>query len=106
MLLTDGIVSEYLIQSVQVPQFQLQPTLNNLSNTGRAIYFDEHQMNRSNIRLPGLPPEHWEFIRDAIARRASYLITNRQSWVDLSDQTAGRYGLEIISPGRFVELES
>ena len=106
MLLTDGIVSEYLVQSVQVPQFELQPPLNNLSNAGRAVYFDEHLLNRSNIRFSGLPQEHREFVFDAIAGRASYFITNRPEWLNLSDQTAGRYGLQIISPGRFVELES
>ena len=106
MLLTDGIVSEYLVQSVQVPQFELQPTLNSLSNTGRVAYFDEHRLNRSNFQLIGFPQEHREFILDAIAARASYFITNRQEWLHLSNQTEGRYGLQIISPGGFVELES
>ena len=104
ILLTNGIVNEYRLQSMQAPQFQLQPTLNVLLNNGRAIYFDDYRLNRSNVVLSGLPQEHRGFVDDAIAARASYLITNRPAWLNLSPQTEN-YGLQIVSPGRFIGLQ-
>jgi len=103
-LLTDGILSEHLTEALKPPQFQPLPTLNRLSNIGRAIYFADNQLDRTSIELEGFPREHQAFVADAMAARASYLITNRQPWLDLSPQT-GRYGLRIVTPERFVELE-
>jgi predicted nucleic acid-binding protein len=103
-LLTDGILSEHLNEAVKPPQFQPLPALNQLSNNGRAIYFAENRLDRTSIELQEFPPEHRAFVADAMAARASYLITNRQPWLDLSPQTS-RYGLQIVTPGRFMELE-
>ncbi len=104
-LLTNGILAEYQAESMKAPQFLPLPILNGLRSTGRTVFFDEHQLQRSNIRLAGLPREHQSFIHDAIAGRASYLVTNRQAWMDLSDRTESRYGLQIVAPGGFVQLE-
>jgi hypothetical protein len=104
--MTGGIVEEYSTEAKKFPQFQLLPTLQNLSRGGRAVRVDERNLDRSQIRLTGLPQEHSGFIVDAIAGRASYLITNRREWLELSEQTESRYGLRIVSPGGFAELES
>ena len=110
ILITDGILDEYQIESNKFPPFQLQPDLKSLFGGSRIIYFDDyrldHSLTRSSIQLANLPREHRGFIIDAIAGRASYFITNRQAWLNLSDQTEHLHGLQIISPGRFVELES
>lgn len=104
ILVTDGILTEYLIEANRFPALQIQPTLNHLLGSGRALRVHEHFLNRTPFELTGLPEEHTAFIYDALAAQASYLITDRQRWIDLSDQTA-RYGLRIVSPARFVELE-
>jgi len=104
ILLTDGILSEYEAESNKFPPFQVQPTLNRLSRQGRAGHVEENRLNRPNIRLRRLRREHREFILDALAGRASYLITNRRQWLSLSAHT-NSYGLQIVSPRRFVELE-
>jgi len=105
VLMTNGILEQYLIESNKPPQFQPLPILNKLATDGRAIRLDEHRMNRSNIQLAGLPQEHREFIHDALAARASHLITNRQAWLDLSPETERICGLQIVSPVRFLEME-
>jgi hypothetical protein len=104
ILLTDGILSEYEAESNKFPPFAVQPTLNGLSRQGRAGHVEENQLNRPNIRLPRLRREHREFIVDAIAASASHLITNRQEWLRLSAQT-NSYGLQVVMPRRFVEME-
>ena len=103
--MTQGIVSQYLIESIKPPQFRPQPTLDGLARNARAIYLDEYRLNRFNVQLAGLPQEHAAIILDAIAARANYCITNCQAWLDLSEETESRYALQIVSPGRFVELE-
>lgn len=106
ILVTDGILLQYQTEANRFPPLiQLLPTLNSLRRDGRAIYFDEYLLNCSRVQLTGLPQEHSEFILDAIAARASYCITNRREWLELSEQTESRYGLLIVSPSRFVELE-
>ena len=105
ILLTDGILREYEIESNNPPQFLLQPTLNKLQQQVRIIYFDENTLERSPTELSGLPKEHRVFILDSIAARAAFFITNRRIWLDLSEQTETRYGLRIVAPARFVELE-
>ena len=104
ILLTDGILAEYETESNKFPPFPVQPTVNSLSRQDRAGHVEEDRLNRPNIRLPRLRWEHREFILDAIAARASYLITNRQQWLRLSEQTIG-YGLQVLTPRQFVELE-
>jgi hypothetical protein len=104
VLLTDGILAEYQIEANKFPPFSLQPSLDTLFGQGRAVRVDEFQLNRSDIQLTGLPQEHREFILDAIAAGASYVITNRQEWLNLSEQT-NRHGLQIVNPRSFVELE-
>jgi len=71
---------------------------------GRAIYIDVGRLNRAPVQMTGLPQEHREFILDAMAARASYVITHRREWLALSEQTA-RYELQIVTPSQFVELE-
>ena len=104
LVLTDGILSEYQIEANKFPPFRLQPTLNTLFGQSRAIRVDEFRLNRSNIQLTGLPDEHKDFVVDALAARASYLVTNRPEWLRLSTQTSGS-GLQILTPRRFAELE-
>ena len=103
--MTEGIVSQYLIESIKPPQFRPQPTLDGLARNARAIYLDEYRLNRPHVQLAGLPQEHAAFVLDAVAARATYCITNRQEWLNLTEQTETRHGLRIVSPGRFVELE-
>ena len=105
ILLTDGILIEYMDESNRLPAGQIQPKLNELYGTGRAIRKQEQLLDRFPIDLQGLPDEHPVFILDALAAHASYLITNRSRWLELSEQTNDRYGLQIVKPGRFVELE-
>ena len=104
ILLTDGILSEYAAESNKFPPFAVQPTLDRLSRQGRVGHVEENQLNRPDIRLPRLTREHRAFIMDAIAAGASYLITDRRQWLGLSAQT-NSYGLQIVTPRRFVELE-
>ncbi len=103
ILLTDGILSQYQVESMKVPQFLPQPIVNRLRRQGRATYLEEHLLNRIPMQLTGLPNEHQEFIRDAVAGRASYLVTNRPPWLALSPQIMN-YGLQIVNPSRFAEL--
>ena len=105
ILITDGILSQYLIESIRPPRFNPQRTLDNLYNDGRAIYFDEYSLRRFPVQLSGLPREHSEFILDAIGAQATYCITNRPEWLKLTEQTESTFGLQIVRPGRFVELE-
>ena len=77
----------------------------NLFGRGRAVRVDERNLNRFNVHLTGLPQEHTAFILDAVAARASYCITNRQEWLNLTEPTETRHGLQIVSPGRFVDWE-
>lgn len=105
ILVTDALLLEYQTEANKFPPFQIQPTLNTLLSAGRAIRVHEYGLNRFPIELTGLPQEHQAFVRDAIAAQASYLVTDREEWIDLSEQAESRYGLRIVSPGRFVELE-
>jgi len=105
MLVTDGILREYTAESTNRPQFLPVPTLTRLSDLGRAIFRDESQLARSPIDLPGLPREHRAFVIDAIAAGASYFITKYLRWLGLTDRTETSFGLSIVSPARFVELE-
>lgn len=92
MLITRGILDEYLVESNKFPPFrqELQPNIDRLDRLGRVIYFDEYDLSHSSnppgIQLIGLPQEHRNFIYDAIAAQASYLITTRRAWLDLSEQ--------------------
>ena len=105
MLLTSGILDEYQKAADNPPQFQLQPVINKLNDTGAIVHLDEYRLSRFLVQLTGLPKWHQVLIRDAIAGGASYLITKWQRWLDLTDQTESRYGLRIVTPTRFVELE-
>ena len=105
LLLTDGILSQYIDESSRAPQFLPQPALNNLTRIGRAIYFDENRLNRASIELESIPREHRAFILDAIGAEADYFITDYSRWLNLSEQSETRYGLRIVTPARFVELE-
>jgi len=105
LLTTDGIIREYQSEAINPPQFMPLPKLTDLSETGRAIFLDQSQLNRSSVGMPGLPNEHRAFVLDAIAAAAEYLITNRQRWLAISEKVRESYGLQIVTPARFVELE-
>jgi len=105
MLLTTGILDEYQKEADKAPQFQLQPILNTLSETGTTIYRDEYHLNRGPIELTGLTKRHQSLIRDAISGGAAYLITIWPMWLKLSQQAETKYGLNIVTPAKFVELE-
>ena len=105
ILVTDGILIEYMDENNRLPAGQIQPKLNELYGTGRVVRKQEHLLERFPIDLQGLPDEHPVFILDALAAHASYLITDRRRWLQLSEQLHDRYGLQIVTPGRFVELE-
>ena len=109
ILITDGILTEYQIESNKFPPFQLQPNLDRLFGGGVMIFFDDYRLDRSltrsSIQLTGLRQEHRAFIYDPIAARANYLVTTRQSWIDLYTQTTRRYELQIVTPATFVDLE-
>ena len=105
ILLTDGILDQYQREANNGPQFLLQPVLNALNETGTTIHRDEYHLNRGPIELTGLPKWHQTLMRDAIAGGAVYLITNWPRWLNLSEQTETKYGLSIVTPARFVELE-
>lgn len=104
VVITEGILDEYEIEARNYPPFQVQPLLDELLRGRRALYFEEHQLNRVPLEVPQLPREHRRLVGDALAARASYLVTNRPGWLRVSRQ-ANRYGLQIVTPGTFVELE-
>ncbi len=83
----------------------MQPLLDELLRGRRAIYFEERQLIRALTETTQLPREHRALVEDALGAGASYLITYRRRWLDLSEQMNDRYGLQIVTPGRFVELE-
>ena len=105
MLLTSGILDPYQKTADKPPQFQLQPVLNALNDKSATIHRDEYHLNRAPVQLTGLPKWHQTLIRDAIAGGAAYLITNWPRWLNLSEQAESKYGLSIVTPARFVELE-
>lgn len=105
MLLTDGILAEYQREANREPQFQLLPLVNDLSDRGVVIRMDEYRIRRFPVQIAGLPNWHQVFIRDAVGAAAEYLITNRTRWLDIAEQSARTYGLHILTPARFVELE-
>lgn len=103
ILLTDGILAQYEFEALKAPRIRSQPMLSNLSRMGRAIYVDVGRLNPVPVQPRGLPQEHREFILDAMATRASYVITHCREWLRLSPQTSD-YNLQIVTPRRFVEL--
>ena len=105
ILITDGILEEYRSEANNVPQFQVQPTLNSLFTGSRAVHLHEYRLNRFQVTLSGLPQEHTAFILDAIAAQATYFITDYLPWLNLSEQTEDKYGLQIVEPRKFVEIE-
>ena len=105
MLLTSGILDEYQKTANKPPQFQLQPVINELNDTGAILNLDEYRLGRFPVQLTGLTKRHQPLIRDAILGGASYLITDWRKWLDLTDQTETQYNLHIVTPARFVELE-
>ena len=105
ILVTEGIISEYQADAGASFAIQLQPTLDNHLRRGRAIYTEESSLARLPVSLVGLPSEHRTFVLDAIAANAEYLVTNRRRWLNLSEQAETTYELQIVTPGRFVELE-
>ena len=105
MLVTSGILDEYQKAADKPPQFQLQPVVNELNESGAIVNLDEYKLSRFPVQLTGLSKWHQVLIRDAIAGGASYMITKWQRWLDMTDQTEPRYGLHIVTPTRFVELE-
>ena len=106
VLITAGIIAEYQDDVKEAFPIQLQPTLDNQLRSGRAIYLEDSQLPRSQVATTNLPKEHQSFVLDAIAGGASYLVTRRRRWLSLSEQLEERHGLRIVTPGRFVELES
>ena len=105
LLITDGILVEYQTEANNPPAFLVQPVLNSLASTQRTVYLDEYSLGDVTLELSGLPSEHRAFIRDTIAANASYLITKRQRWLSLSEQTENTHGLRIVTPAQFVQFE-
>jgi predicted nucleic acid-binding protein len=105
LLITQGIIAEYQMASGESFSVQLQPELDNHLRRGRAIYLEESGLSRPFIELGGVPNQHRAFILDAVAANAEYLITDRRRWLNLSDHLYPTYGLRIVTPERFVELE-
>ena len=105
IVVTEGIIAEYQDYAGESFGMQLQPELDGHLRRRRAIYMPESRLSRFPIRVGRLPQEHRAFIHDAIAAGAQYLITNRQRWLNLTRQTEPTYGLQIVTPARFVDLE-
>ena len=105
LLVTRGILDEYRTESQMLPQFQIQPTLDNLVSRSRAIYFEEDQLSPTSIDPRDLPASHRVVVRDAISADARYVVTTRRKWLDMSDRIESGFGLRIVSPRRFVELK-
>ena len=105
MLLTSGILDQYQREAINAPQFLLQPVLSDLNERGITFHRDEYHLNRGPIELTGLTKRHQPLIRDAVAGGVAYLITNWPMWLKLTDQTESKYGLSIVTPATFVELE-
>jgi hypothetical protein len=103
VLLTEGILSQYQVESAREPRFPAQPTLARLASQGRAVFLQENRLNRAYVQLTGLPQEHQEFILDALAGGASYLVTSRPAWLNLSEQTSN-HALQTITPRLFAQL--
>jgi hypothetical protein len=76
-----------------------------LTERGRIVYLDEPRLNRTPVALTGLPKEHRSFMLDSIASGAEYFITKRSRWLNMLEEVRVSYGLQIVSPARFVELE-
>lgn len=105
-LVTDGILNQYLLESIKPPQFEPVPVLNKLFTQSKAIRFDEDRLHRSAVELVGLPKEHSVFVLDAIAAQAEYLVTNRPEWLRMPELNQNMQGLQIVNPETFVQLES
>ena len=105
ILFTRDILVEYQKAANKPPQFQLLPVLNTLNEKAVTLNVDEHRLGRFPIELTGFTKWHPAFIRDSIGAGASYFITERQSWLKLSEQTQASYGLVIATPAHFVFLE-
>ena len=104
LVITEGILDEYQIEARNHPPFQVQPLLDGLLQGRRTRYFEEYQLNRVPFQVTHVPRRHRRFVGDALASGASYLVTDWSGWLHASGQTE-RYGLQIVTPGRFVELE-
>ena len=104
VVITEGILDEYESEARNYPPFQVQPPLDELLRGRRALYFEEYHLNRVPFQVTHLPIEHRTFVGDALVARASYLVTDWSGWLRASGQTE-RYGLRIVKPRRFVELE-
>lgn len=105
LLLIDQIIQEYVTESSKPPQYPLQAALARLATTARTIHIDESQLNRREISLRGLVHEHRYFILDSIGASAEYLVTNRRRWLSMEEPARSRYGLHIVTPAQFVEIE-
>ena len=106
LLITSGIIAEYQSNAGESFAIQLQPTLDNHVRQGRAVFLDQPQIRLSQGELGEFPKEHRVFIQDAIRTDAEYLITNRRRWLLLAEHTTRDYGLHIVTPARFIELEA
>lgn len=105
LLVTDGILAEYQAESNNFPQYLPLPVLNNLADRGRAIFLDELRLQRHPVALDGFPSQHKALILDSIAAGAEYFITKRSRWLAMNEESVSVYGLHIVTPARFVELE-
>jgi predicted nucleic acid-binding protein len=105
ILITRGIIAEYQNDVKETFPIQLQPALDNQLRSGRAIYLEDSQLPLPQVATIDLPKEHESFVLDAIAGKASYLVTSRRRWLGLSDRLEENHGLRVVTPGRFVELE-
>ena len=105
VLLTDRIITEYQKASIYFPQIVLQPTLDAIADSGRSLYLEESALHRSPVILERLPKRHRLLVQDAIAGNAEYFVTKWPPWLRVEEQARSRYGLHIVTPARFVELE-
>ena len=105
MLLTVGILDEYQKTSDRVPKFQLQPALNEIARGTNAVLLDEYYLNRFPINLNPIPREHRAYVQDAVGSGAEYFITRNERWLRLSAESSARYGLFIVTPEYFLEIE-
>ena len=105
ILLTDGIIDEYQKLSNKNPQFPLQPILNDIADSGRSILHERTSLNQTPVKLDQLPKRHHTLIEDSVVANAEYLVTKWPLWLRVAEQARTRYGLHIVTPAQFVELE-
>ena len=106
ILVTQEIILEYQSSSDEGFALQLQPTLEQHFRRGRAVYKPDNELNNPGSDLSEFPKEHRTFWSDTVRGGATYLVTRRKRWLDLANHARSEYGLQIVTPPQFIELES